>query len=299
MGTNFDIAIVAESEKAALKNIDEVVAEIKRIEKLISSWDGDSETSLINKNAGIAPVKVSDEMFNLITRSMALSKLTNGAFDITFASMDAIWKFDGSLKNLPTDDEIVQSIACVGYENIILDQDNSTVLLRKVGMKISFDAIGKGYAVDKAKALMQTNKVFAGAISSMGDLTTWGRQASGEKWIFGIANPQRRDEILSWLPLDESSVATSDTYKKYISFNDEKYSHIIDPRTGYPTTGINRVSVFSKSAEFSDALATAVFVMGIQSGIELVGQLENTEIVIVDSENRMHKTGGIKLDVNE
>jgi len=298
MGTNFDIVIVAESETAALKNIDDIVNEIKRIEKLISSWDTSSETSLINKNAGIQPVKVSAEIFDLIKRSISLSKLTNGAFDITFASMNTVWKFDGSLKNLPSHEEINSSISSVGYENIILNKELSTVFLPRVGMKIGFDAIGKGYAVDKAKELMQSKKVFAGAISSMGDLVTWGRQASGEKWIYGIANPQKREDILTWLPLDESAVATSDNYKKYIVFNGEKYAHIIDPRTGYPTKGINRVSVFSKSAEFSDAIATAIFVMGVKAGLEFAKQLDNIEIIIVDVENHIHKTSGIKIDAS-
>ena len=299
MGSRFDITIVSESEVQANSSIDEVIAEIKRIEKIISSWDENSETSLINKNAGIQPVKVSSELFNLIQRAIKISEITDGAFDITYASMDKVWKFDGSMDHEPTPLEIASSIANVGFTNIVLDKEKTTVFLKKTGMKIGFGAIGKGYAADKAKELMISKDVFAGIINASGDLTTWGRQASGEKWIVGITNPLDKEKVFSWLPIDNSSVATSGNYEKFVSFNGEKYSHIIDPRTGYPSKGINSVSVFSKSAELCDALATAVFIMGKETGLSFINQLNGTEIIIVDFDNKIHKSNGIKFDKND
>nr|WP_255535078.1 FAD:protein FMN transferase [Cellulophaga sp. E16_2] len=298
MGSRFDITIVAETESAAKKNIAEVVAEISRIEKIISSWDENSETSEINRNAGIKPVKICPELFGLIERAIKVSEITDGAFDISYASMDQVWKFDGTMKYPPTPEQITTSIARVGYENIILDQQNSTVFLKKEGMRIGFGALGKGYAAEKAKALMISKKVFAGVINASGDLTTWGRQATGEKWIVGISNPLKKENVFSWMPLDESSIATSGNYEKYVVIDGEKYSHIIDPRTGYPSKGINSVSVLSKSAELCDALATAVFIMGIDTGISFINQLKGTEVIIVDSENKIHKSNGIKFDNN-
>ena len=296
MGENFDFTIVSETEAAALTNIDDAVTEIKRIEKLISSWDENSETSLINKNAGLKPVQVSIELFQLIQRAIQLSEFTSGAFDITYASMNTVWKFDGSLKNIPTHKEILNSIEKVDYKNIVLDVEKLTVFLKNSGMKISFDAIGKGYAADKAKELMKSKKVFAGTINASGDLTTWGRQASGEKWILGVFNPVNQEEILKWLPMNESAVSTSRNFDKFIEFNGEKFSHIIDPRTGYPTKDIKKVSVFSKSAELCDALATAVFSMGITTSLALINQHKNIEIIIVDSENKIHTSEGILLE---
>lgn len=299
MGSRFDITIVSESEVQANISIDEVIAEIKRIEKIISSWDENSETSLINKNAGIQPVKVSSELFNLIERAIKISEITDGAFDITYASMDKVWKFDGSMDREPTPLEIANSIANVGFTNIVLDKEKTTVFLKKTGMKIGFGAIGKGYAADKAKELMISKDVFAGIINASGDLTTWGRQASGEKWIVGITNPLDKEKVFSWLPIDNSSVATSGNYEKFVSFKGEKYSHIIDPRTGYPSKGINSVSVFSKSAELCDALATAVFIMGKETGLSFINQLNGAEIIIVDSDNKITKSNGITFDKNE
>lgn len=293
MGSRFEITVVSSNEELGHINIEEAIAEITRIEKLISAWDPDSETSQINKNAGIRPVKVSAELFHLIERAKLISQITDGAFDISYASLDMIWKFDGSMKDFPSKSKIEKSISKVGYEKIILDVDAQTVFLKEKGMKISFGAIGKGYAADKAKELLISKQVIAGIINAGGDLSTWGTKASGEKWLIGIANPLNKDKIFSWLPIVESSVATSGDYEKFVTFKGKRYSHIIDPRTGYPSSGINSVSIFDKSAERCDALATAVFIMGKEAGLFLINQLAGTEVIIVDDRNKMYKSEGI------
>lgn len=298
MGSRFDITVVAANEEIGYINIDEAVAEITRIENLISSWNPESETSLINKNAGIQPVKVSMELFKLIERTKQISEITDGAFDISYSSMDEIWKFDGSMTYMPTKEEIRNSIAKVGYKKIVLNSNDQTVFLKQKGMKISFGAIGKGYAADKAKELLVSKQVVAGIINASGDLTTWGTKASGEKWLIGIANPLSKDKIFSWLPIVESSVATSGNYEKFVIFDGKKYTHIIDPRTGYPSQGVNSVSIFAKSAELCDALATAVFIMGKEAGLSLINQLGGTEVILVDSNNKIHKSSGILFDNN-
>lgn len=296
MGTNFEITVVASNEEIGYINIDEATAEISRIEKMISSWDPESETSIINKYAGIRPVKVSHELFKLIERSIQISIITDGAFDITFASIDQVWKFDGSMDYSPTAAEVKKSIAKVGYQNIVLDEDAQTVFLKLKGMKISFGGIGKGYAADKAKELLVSKRVIAGVINASGDLTTWGTKTSGEKWLIGIANPLNKGKIFTWLPVLESSVATSRSFDQYVNFKGKKYSHIIDPRTGYPASGINSVHVFEKSAEFCDALATAILIIGKDAGLDLVNQLPLTEAILVDSQNKMHKSSGILFE---
>lgn len=299
MGSRFEITVVAPNEEMGYINIEEAAAEIQRIENMISSWDENSETSEINRNAGIQPVKISLELFKLIERSKQVSEITDGAFDITYASMDQIWKFDGSMQYPPTAAEIKNSVSKVGFRKIIMDSEESTVLLKDKGMKIGFGAIGKGFAADKAKELLMLKQVRAGIINAAGDLTTWGTKVSGEKWLIGIANPLSKDKIFSWLPIVESSVATSGNYEKYVTFGGVKYSHIIDPRTGYPATGINSVSIFTKTAELSDALATAVYIMGIDTGLTLIAQLRGTEAIIVDNENKIHKSNGIIFQNNK
>lgn len=296
MGSRFDISVVAEDEELGYINIEEAVAEITRIEKMISAWDENSETTLINRNAGIKPVKVSLELFKLIERSKQISELTDGAFDISYSSMDKIWKFDGTMKKIPNEVEIKNSVSKVGYKKIKLNSENQTVYLSQKGMKISFGAIGKGYAADKAKELLVSKQVVGGIINAAGDLTTWGTDFSGKKWIIGIVNPLSKDKIVSWLPVVESSVATSGNYEKYVYFNGKRYSHIIDPRTGYPSSGITQVSIFAKSSELCDALATSVFIMGKDAGLSLINQLGGTEVILFDSENNVHKSSGILFD---
>lgn len=299
MGTRFEITVIAPNEDIGYINIDEAVSEIERIEKIISSWDEASETALVNKNAGIKPVKVSTELYHLVERAKKISEITDGAFDISYASMDNIWKFDGSMKGMPTEDELRQSVSKIGHKKILLDPIEQTIYLSEPGMRIGFGAIGKGYAADRAKELLISKQVKGGVINASGDLTTWGTKVTGEKWLIGIANPLSKDKVFSWLPVVESSVATSGNYEKYVILNEKKYSHIIDPRTGYPTTGVNSVSVFTKNAELSDALATAVFIMGKDSGIHLINQMDGVEVVVVDSDNKIHKSSGILFDKNQ
>ncbi|NNL08856.1 MAG: FAD:protein FMN transferase [Croceitalea sp.] len=299
MGTRFEITVVAPSETVGNGFIEEGIAEITRIEKLISSWDAGSETTLINANAGVAPVTVSQELFELIERAKKISEITDGAFDITFASMDSIWKFDGSMSYFPTNAAIKSSVSKVGSHNIILDKDKRTVFLKEKGVKIGFGAIGKGFAADKTKQLLISKGVTGGIINASGDLTTWGTKVTGEKWMVGITNPLDKTKVFSWLPVVESSVATSGNYEKYIVFDGIKYTHIIDPRTGYPISGVKSVTVFAKTAELCDALATAVFIMGKESGLFMIDQMKGVEALLVDENDKIYKSSGIQLDITD
>jgi len=296
MGGDFDITVISVDEELGYIYIQEALAEVQRIEKLISSWDAESETSLINKNAGIKPVPVSWELFKLIERSIQISEITNGAFDITFTPLNDLWKLDGSMESMPTTANVKARQARIGYRNIVLNSKDQTVFLRKKGMRISFGGIGKGFAADKAKALLVSKDVKAGIINLDGDITSWGTKVTGDKWLIGVVNPDLKGGIASWIPILESSVATTSSDGNFIMSGNKKYTHILNPKTGFPATGINSVSVFAKSAELSDALATSIFVMGLDAGLALINQLGDTEVIIVDSANKMYKSNGILLN---
>nr|WP_288956092.1 FAD:protein FMN transferase [uncultured Polaribacter sp.] len=296
MGSRFDITVVANDSIQANKYIDTAVAEISRIEKLISSWDANSQTSEINRYAGIKPVKVDKELFDLIERAIGISKLTDGAFDISYASMDRIWKFDGSMTKMPSKEEITASVEKVGYQNIILDKKNSTVFLKLEGMKIGFGAIGKGYAADKAKTLLISKGVNSGIINASGDMNTWGKQPNGNEWKVAITNPMDKNKVFALLPITNGAVVTSGNYEKYVNFNGKRYTHIIDPRTGYPSTGLISVTVFAPKAELADALATSVFVMGKEAGLDRINQLPKIECIIIDDKGNITKSKNIEID---
>ena len=296
MGSGFQITVVVEDSLEANRVIDLAVEEITRIEKLISSWDPDSETSEINSNAGIKPVKVSQELYNLIERAKNISGLTDGAFDISYASMDKIWKFDGSMKKMPSNEEIESSVSKVGFQNIILNPEQTSVFLKEKGMKIGFGAIGKGYAADQAKALLEKNNVRAGIINASGDMNTWGSQPNGEEWTVAITNPLNKTKAAAILPITNGAVVTSGNYEKFVQFDGTRYSHIIDPRTGYPSSGILSVTVFAPKAELADALATSVFVMGIETGLNRINQLPKIECIIIDEKGSPHTSDNIEID---
>ena len=296
MGSRFDITVVAKDSLAANRYINTAIAEIERIEKLISSWDQNSQTSEININAGIQPVAVDIELYNLIERALGLSQLTDGAFDISYASMDRIWKFDGSMKVMPLEETIRKSVAKVGYQNILLDSSNQTVFLKNEGMKIGFGAIGKGYAADKAKQLLISQGVASGIINASGDMSTWGVQPDGSEWKVAITNPLNKNKAFALLPINNGAVVTSGNYEKYVEFNGKRYTHIIDPRTGYPSEGIISATVFAPVAELADALATSIFVMGIEVGLDRINQMPNVECIIIDDKGNIKKSNNIQID---
>ncbi len=296
MGSDFEITVVAKDSIAANNQIDRAIAEIRRIEKLISSWDSTSQTSEINRNAGIKVVKVDKELYDLVERAIGISKLTDGAFDITYASMDRIWRFDGSMTQMPTTDSIEASVSKVGYENIVLNKKNQTVFLKLPGMKIGFGAIGKGYAADKAKLLLIKNGVSSGIINASGDMNTWGVRPNGEPWKVAITNPMNKNKAYGMLPITDGAVVTSGNYEKFVTLNNKRYSHIIDPRTGYPASGLISVTVFAPKAELADALATSVFVMGKEVGLSRINQLPKVECVIIDEKGTLFTSNHIKID---
>ena len=295
LGSPFEITVVAKDSVQGNLFSDLAIAEVKRIENLISDWIPTSQISKVNQNAGVSPVKVDKEVYDLVDRATKISKLTSGAFDISYASMDKIWKFDGSMKEMPTEEAIRKSVEKVGYQNIILNSKDTTIFLKNKGMKLGLGGIGQGYIADKIKALLQEKGCNSGLVNVSGDINTWGKQPNGNTWTVGIVNPMNKNKVFATFPLDDSAVETSGSYEKYVTFNGKRYSHIIDPRTGYPASGIISVSVFAKQTELADALATGIFVMGVEVGLDLVNQLKGIECIIVDDKGGIHVSKNIDI----
>ncbi len=290
MGGRFDISIVDKDSLSAEKNIDEVIAEITRIEYLISDWKPITQISEVNQNAGIKPVKVDREVFELTKRAIKLSEITNGGFDISFAAMDRIWKFDGSMTEMPSAEAIKKSVEKVGYKNIILDSTESTIFLKLKGMKIGFGALGEGYATDKCRAMMIAKGVQAGIINGSGDMSTWGKQPNGKDWKIGITNPFKPEKILAAIPLKEGAVTTSGSYEKFVVFNGKRYSHIINPATGYPATGLCSVTVFGPNAETANGLSTSMMVLGQKEGLLLLQKFPDYSCVLITDKGKIVKS---------
>jgi thiamine biosynthesis lipoprotein len=296
MGNRFEISVVDDDATAAEEHIDSAVAEIRRIEKLLTTFSDDSQTNDINRNAGIQPVKVDQEVFDLIERSLKISELTQGAFDLTYGSIDkSLWNFDVNMKQLPDRETAMQSVSLINYCNVILDASKSTVFLKEKGMRIGFGGIGKGYAADKAKAVLQMRGVSSGIVNASGDLVTWGTQPNGYPWTIAIADPDHSLTPFSTLKISNMAIATSGNYEKYAIINGRKYSHTIDPKTGLPVSGVKSVTIISPSGELADAMATPVMVMGVKVGLDLINQLKNIACIIIDDNNQIHSTNNINI----
>jgi len=299
MGSKFDITIVSNDSARANAYIDTVVAEVTRIENLISDWRPQTQISEVNRNAGIKPVKVDREVFELTERALYFSRATNGAFDISFAAMDRIWKFDGSMLAMPSAVSIKKSLGKVGYENILLDNENSTIFLSKEGMKIGFGALGEGYAADKCREMMIKKGVTAGIVNGSGDMNSWGRHPSGVAWKIGVTNPIDDNELFAILPLEEEAAVTSGSYEKYVVFNGKRYSHIINPKTGYPASGLSSVTVLGPSAEFANGLSTSIMVLGKRKGLKLLNSYPKYRGIFVDDKGRVTGTKNLGIDLEE
>jgi thiamine biosynthesis lipoprotein len=272
------------------------VKEIQRIEKLLTTYAEDSETNLINASAGIAPVKVSEEIILLIERALRISNVTQGAFDISYGSADkSLWNFDTTMTSLPSREIAKQSVRLINYKNIIIDKEASTVFLKQQGMRIGFGGIGKGYAAEQAKNIMRAAGVESGVVNASGDLTTWGLMPDGNKWTIGIVHPEMASSVFSYMNVSGLSVATSGNYEKYIMIDGVKYSHTINPKTGLPVTGIKSVTIVSTNAEVADAMATPVMIMGIEAGLNMINQIKDIEAIVIDDNNTLYATKNIKL----
>ena len=293
MGTRFEITLVS-TQEVANQYLNAAQGEIERIERLISSWDANSQTAEINRQSGIKPVKVAKELYDLIARSIEISKITQGAFDISYAALDPVWFFDGRMKAVPSESQRLKSVQNIGFKDLVLNAKEQTVYLPKKGMKIGFGAIGKGFAADATKKLMKSLGVSSGIINASGDLTSWGKKPDGTDWQVGISNPENPAKVFSWFPVRDAAVATSGNYEKYVTLEGKQYSHIMDPRTGMPVSGIKSVTVFAPKAELADAFATAVFIMGIDTGIDTISQLPGMSCIIVDAENNIHHSPNIQ-----
>ncbi len=294
MGSRFEITAVHADPAQARRAIDRAYAEIDRIEAMISSWRPSSVTSEVNRQAGRRPVAVPGELFNLVRRSIKLSQLTGGAFDVTFAGVGRLWDFKADPPRLPEADAIRRALTHVGYRKLVLDAAAGTVFLDDEGVRIGFGAIGKGYAANRAVFVLQENGIDSGVVSAGGDLVAFGQKEDGSLWDIGIAHPLHRDQVFARLPLSEQAVVTSGDYESFVTIDGQRYAHILDPRTGYPVAHLRSVTIVCPDAELADGLATAIFVLGPDQGLKLINALRGIEALLVGPDGELHFSAGLR-----
>jgi thiamine biosynthesis lipoprotein len=296
MGTAFEFILHHQNQAEAEHILDLGVKEVERIEDLLTEFKPSSITSQLNAKAGEDWLEIGEETFHLLKRCQSISHLSKGSFDITVGPLKKIYKFKNADFQMPTEHEIKTALSLVGYSAIELNETNYSARLLKKGMRISFAAIGKGYAADRVKKIWLSHGIQSGVISASGDMCTIGKSSTGNNWNIGIADPQNKERTICRIPLFNSSVATSGDYEQFFEYQGVRYSHNINPITGYPVRGIKSVSVVSPAAELSDALATAITIKGLESGLDFVNQLPDTHCLIVDDTNTIHTSKSIQIE---
>lgn len=294
MGSNFRITVVDSDELTAEQHINAAIEEIRRIEYLISDWIPTTPLSQVNQNAGIKPVVVPTELIEVTQRAIKYSQMTQGAFDITFAAMDSIWKFDGSMEAIPSQESIAHAIRNIGYQNIQIDEEKSTLFLPKTGMKMGFGSIGKGYAAEKAKELLKKLGTNAAIVDASGDMAMYGTQISGDPWKIGIQNPVKTQKWADILAITSGAVTTSGDYQKYIYIGEKRYAHIINPKTGWPSSGLTSVTIVGPDAEIANVFSTAIMVLGAEEGKKLLKNYPHYAGLFITDNGKIIRTKNYK-----
>ncbi len=288
MGNAFEFTAIHDDQDAVEAALSAAIREVQRIEQLLTTFNKDCITYQINENAGIRPVLVPSEVLDLIVRANYISDITQGAFDLSYGSVDlSLWNFDTTMVALPSRESLRKSVHLINYKNIIIDKTTSTIFLSKAGMRIGFGGIGKGYAAMCAKNVMVKLGIKSGVVNAAGDMTAWGTQENGQPWSIGISDPEAKHTFFSKLTLNNQSIATSGNYEKFIDIAGVRYSHTIDPKTGMPTKGIKSVSILATNAELADALTTPVMILGAEIGLHLIDQLAGVAAIIVDDNGKV------------
>lgn len=286
MGTVVEIQVRDTDEQNADNAITKAFKEVKRIDDLFTTYNQDSPVWKLNKSTD-SVITVNKEIYGLIILCDSVTKISNGCFDVSLDKLANVWGFSTDNPRLPENLEIDSALLLSGWNKIKLVGDNKIFKLKNVGF--NFGAIAKGYAVDRAIDVLRNNGLKDALVNAGGEISV-----IGNDWIVGIQHPREINSVIKKLKLKENTVATSGDYEQYFEVDGKRYHHILDPKTGYPSTGLQSVTIINKSNAYADALATAVFVMGKENGMKLIERLENTEAMLVDSNGNIFYSSGFK-----
>ena len=289
MGTRVSVELWSENSVKARRCSDQVFSEMHRIDALMSPFKTASELSEINQHAAQRAVRISSELFNLIQRSIHFSQQSAGAFDITFASIGS--QYDYRLHIKPDSKVISKQLKTINYKNLILK--NQTVQFSMPGMSIDLGGIAKGYAVDQAINILQQCGIQQALVSAGGDSKILGDR-QGRPWMIGIQHPRNRKVVALSIPLTDTAISTSGDYERFFLSNNERFHHIINPRTGKSAKQSWSATVIGPDATSTDALSTTVFILGAQKGLKLINSLENIDAIIIDSSGVVHYSSGLE-----
>lgn len=290
MSTYVAITVAAPESPEATSAIAAAFAEIDRVELLLSEWKPGSQISEVNRNAGIRPVAVGEELLGVLQTAHEVSVQSDGAFDVTVGALWGAWDFSWQKPDIPGAAELRRRVALIDFRRVILDREKRTVFLKDKGMLVALGGIAKGYAVDRASAVLESKGFGNHLIVAGGDLYAAGRKPSG-KWRIGVRHPGRQD-MFGTIEVENGGVATSGNYERYFMKGGKRYHHILDPKTGMPASGLASATVVAPNATLADAFATAIFVSGAEGGLALAERLEGIDAFLFAEDTFARRASG-------
>jgi len=287
------MTVVTSNEQQAQQAIDAAYRELERLGQMLNFYADDSEVTNINKNAGIRPVKVSPETFEVIQKAVFASENTEGAFDATVGPLVKLWDFKKGI--IPDKDDIEELLEQVGYKNIVLDASAQTVYLKEEGAQIDLGGILKGYAADKASLVLQKNGLSSGIVTVGGEVRAFGNKPDGTPWIVGIQNPRQKgpnDEVIATIALSNRSISTSGDYIKFFEKDGVRYHHILNPKTGYPAEQCGSVTVIANDGVTADGFSK-IFVLGPEKGLKVAKKV-GFDAIFIDCNGKISMSEGLQ-----
>lgn len=288
MGTRVEVQLWADDAVQAERLLRDAMAEFDRIEALMSTYIPASEMSRINASAAAEPQKISAELFALLERSLSVSDMTDGAFDISYDSVGYLYDFRAGKR--PDTQAIAEQLDRVDYRLVELDNKAQTVYFKVPGVRINLGGIAKGYAVGQVIELLKEQGVEHALATAGGDTSLLGDRR-GKPWIVGIRDPRKDEAVFTRLALENESISTSGDYERYFIEDGERYHHILQPSTGKPVRGVRSVTIIGPDATLTDALSTSVFIMGPEAGLELIDSMSEYEAVVITDDKLYYSKG--------
>ena len=291
MGTRCDVQLWSEDRAKGEAAIEKVFAELRRIDAAMSTYKPESEVSMVNATASEHPVRITQELYDLIQTSLEYSKLTRGTFDVTYASVGYLYNYPKHIR--PDDAAIAAALPAISYHHVHLDPANRTVSFDRAGVRIDFGGIGKGYAVDRGIAVLQAAGFDRAMVNAGGDTRIIGDRF-GKPWIVGIRDPDDRNKVVVRLPIADAAMSTSGDYERYFDENGVRYHHILDPKTGKSARKVRSVTIIGPYATRTDALTKSVFVMGAKEGIDFINTLPDVDAVAITPDGKVWYSKGLE-----
>jgi len=291
MGTEVSVYFWIDDPAAGAEIIEEIFAEVDRLNELMSTYVESSRISDINRRAAIEPVVAGEELFELIRRSLDISVLTRGAFDITYDSVGQYYDFREHRR--PDDATIEAERRHIDYRKVVLDQASGTVRFIEPGVRINLGGIAKGYVVERGVDILRRHGVEHAVVTAGGDSRLLGDRR-GRPWMVGIRDPRKDGQVAMSVPLQDEAISTSGDYERYFDEDGIRYHHIIKPSSGRPVEGVHSATVFGPDAVMTDALSTSVFVMGVDAGLILIACLPDYESIVIDAQGAIYYSSGLE-----